>query len=323
MIRGTRRSRGSALIAVMMVIGMLMAVVLAISHFQAVARRTYLTEEGGLRFREPAVSGRSRRSRLTWHTLRALGPDRTLRSRGSSLSDWSRRSRISLRSRRSRRSRRSGFSRDSGAAVSAGGAGRAGLPILAGGAVFTIHPGIALVALLTLQTLWASGTSVALRADGADWALRAFGSSVAFVALRAGGSGGADWAGAGVGVGFGGGQQCGVRILSGLDFVVEGGPQARILGVQGVHCGDKLVQFGLQHRNTAFQPIGPRRRAPAAPSAGLLLGDAGAQTECCQCQRHQPDAAPSPELAPAVSRLSFAFQRLQSFTPWIHLSLRF
>lgn len=54
MIRGTRRSRGSALIAVMMVIGMLMAVVLAISHFQAVARRTYLTEEGGLRFREAA-----------------------------------------------------------------------------------------------------------------------------------------------------------------------------------------------------------------------------------------------------------------------------
>jgi hypothetical protein len=54
MIRGTRRSRGSALIAVMMVVGMLMAVVLALSHFQAVARRTYLTEEGGLRFREAA-----------------------------------------------------------------------------------------------------------------------------------------------------------------------------------------------------------------------------------------------------------------------------
>ncbi|MBS2033454.1 hypothetical protein JST97_00585 [bacterium] len=55
MIRGTgKRARGSALVAVMMVIAMLMAVVLAISHFQAVARRTYMTEEANLRFREAA-----------------------------------------------------------------------------------------------------------------------------------------------------------------------------------------------------------------------------------------------------------------------------
>ncbi|MBN9416662.1 MAG: hypothetical protein J0I12_14550 [Candidatus Eremiobacteraeota bacterium] len=38
----------------MMVIAMLMAVVLAISHFQAVARQTYMTEEASLRFREGA-----------------------------------------------------------------------------------------------------------------------------------------------------------------------------------------------------------------------------------------------------------------------------
>lgn len=49
-----KRKRGSALIAVMMVIAMLMAVVLAISHFQAVARQTYMTEEASLRFREGA-----------------------------------------------------------------------------------------------------------------------------------------------------------------------------------------------------------------------------------------------------------------------------
>ncbi|MFN8610344.1 MAG: hypothetical protein U0931_22595 [Vulcanimicrobiota bacterium] len=55
MTRGTgKRTRGSALIAVMMVIAMLMAVVLALSHYQAVARRTYMTEEGNLRFREAA-----------------------------------------------------------------------------------------------------------------------------------------------------------------------------------------------------------------------------------------------------------------------------
>ncbi|MBX3167220.1 MAG: hypothetical protein KF760_07400 [Candidatus Eremiobacteraeota bacterium] len=38
----------------MMVIAMLMAVVLAISHFQAVARQTHMTEEASLRFREGA-----------------------------------------------------------------------------------------------------------------------------------------------------------------------------------------------------------------------------------------------------------------------------
>jgi len=55
MTSGTKkRKRGSALIAVMMVIAMLMAVVLAISHFQAVARQTYMTEEASLRFREGA-----------------------------------------------------------------------------------------------------------------------------------------------------------------------------------------------------------------------------------------------------------------------------
>jgi len=53
MRRGPRkRSRGSALIAVMMVIAMLMAVVLALSHYQSVARQTYMTEEASLRFRE-------------------------------------------------------------------------------------------------------------------------------------------------------------------------------------------------------------------------------------------------------------------------------
>lgn len=55
MTSGTKkRKRGSALVAVMMVIAMLMAVVLAISHFQAVARQTYMTEEASLRFREGA-----------------------------------------------------------------------------------------------------------------------------------------------------------------------------------------------------------------------------------------------------------------------------
>ena len=55
MTGGTRkRTRASALIAVMMVIAMLMAVVLAISHFQAVARQTFMTEEASLRFREGA-----------------------------------------------------------------------------------------------------------------------------------------------------------------------------------------------------------------------------------------------------------------------------
>jgi hypothetical protein len=55
MTRGTRKStRASALIGVMMVIAMLMAVVLAISHFQAVARQTSMTEEASLRFREGA-----------------------------------------------------------------------------------------------------------------------------------------------------------------------------------------------------------------------------------------------------------------------------
>lgn len=55
MNRGTRKhTRASALVAVMMVIAMLMGVVLALSHFQAVARQTHMTEEAQLRFREGA-----------------------------------------------------------------------------------------------------------------------------------------------------------------------------------------------------------------------------------------------------------------------------
>lgn len=50
--RTQKRSRGSALIAVMMVIAMLMAVVLGLSYYQANARHTYMSEEAALRFRQ-------------------------------------------------------------------------------------------------------------------------------------------------------------------------------------------------------------------------------------------------------------------------------
>jgi hypothetical protein len=52
-VTGTKkRRRGSALIATMMIVAMLMAVVIALSYYQGVARQTYMTEEASLRFRE-------------------------------------------------------------------------------------------------------------------------------------------------------------------------------------------------------------------------------------------------------------------------------
>lgn len=50
----TRRRRASALMATLIIIGMLLAVVVALHYYQGVSRQTYMIEEASLRFREGA-----------------------------------------------------------------------------------------------------------------------------------------------------------------------------------------------------------------------------------------------------------------------------